>query len=485
MGAKVGKPLGQKRAPDYYNDNITGTMRNPGIYIGVVKKNDDDQHMGRLQVWIEQWGGDPEDEESWISVGYASPFAGTTSIFDQGQNYSEYEDTIKSYGWWAVPPDLDTRVLVAFNDGGNVEKGYWFACLYQRNTQISVPGIPSKKTYDGENIPAAPKNKKDPDTDLEKYVTHKPVMQALSIQGLENDPVRGLTSSSAMRESPSRVTGLLTPGQHQFVMDDGDKDGQNRLIRLRTVGGTQILLDDVAGHVYLISKKGKNWIELDADGRIHMYADEDISIHSQANINLYADKNVNIEAGQNINLKANAANIKLEAGNEISSYATTNTKITSGETSNINSQVGHYETAGVIHMNGPVAEAHSVIETYELLVNQGITQSICTVVPEHEPWAGHSGSINPNGLGNQQMQQDPAPGQNPRQPGPNEQAAPVESRIEFPNELQVNLSGATTSAAAQDAIKESNGFSPVIVKDGNGGSAGFGSPIITNDGGEG
>lgn len=478
--ARVGKPFGQKKAPPNYNAESSGSMISPGVYIGIVKKNDDNQFMGRLKVHISAFGGDPEDPSTWISVMYASPFAGTTSIFDQGNNVTEYDDTIKSYGWWAVPPDIDARVLVAFADGGRIDKGYWFACLYQRGTQISVPGIPSKNTHTGENKPAAPKNRKDTDPDLEKYVEHKPMSTALKTQGLEKDILRGTTSSSAMREAPSRVMGLLTPEQHQFVMDDGDKDGKNKLIRLRTRNGTQLLLDDTEGHIYLISKNGENWIEMSADGKIHIYGGSDINIRSQGNINMYADQSVNIEAGQSFNVKTNLGSVKLESGNEVSMFASTNTMITSGETSNINSGVGHYESAGVIHMNGPIAKAHQPIDIYQLTVNQGVTESICSIVPEHEPWGGHSGEISPKGPGNQQMQVDPAPGQTPRQPKDDESPAPITNNNQEENQEEVkSLDEVTTSPAAMMCIKDANGYSPVNVDDGSGQSGGYGSAIIS------
>lgn len=473
--ARVGKPYGQRTAPPNYSNTASGSMRSPGVYIGIVKRNDDDQNMGRLQVWIEAFGGDPEDENTWISVMYASPFAGSTSIFDQGSNVEEYEDTIKSYGWWAVPPDIDARVLVAFADGGKLDKGYWFACLYQRGTQVTVPGIPALKTYGGEDKPAAPKNKKDLDPDLEKYVEHKPMSEALNKQGLAKDTLRGVTSSSAMRESPSKVTGLLTPGQHQFVMDDGDKDGNNRLIRLRTTNGTQLLLDDVAGHVYIITKNGESWVELSADGKIHLYGSSDINIRSEGNINMYADQNVNIEAGQGFNVRTNGGSVKLESANEISTFATTNTKFTSMETSNINSGVAHYETANQIHMNGPIAELHSAIDVNQLPVNQGVKESICSMVPEHEPWAGHSGTISPLGKGNQQMQQDPAPDQTPRQPSSTDKTVPIAEDEE--EHEHIPLEDVSTSPEAVMCIKDANGYNPVNTDDESGQSGGYGSTV--------
>lgn len=476
--ARVGKPFGQKKAPSNYQVGAEGSMPSLGVYIGIVKKNDDTQRMGRLQVWIEAFGGDPENSDTWISVSYASPFAGTTSIFDQGSNVTEYEDTIKSYGWWSVPPDIDARVLVAFADGGRLDKGYWFACLYQRGTQISVPGIPAKNTHTGEDKPAAPKNRKDTDPDIEKYVEHKPMSDALNIQGLSKDNLRGTTSSSAMRETPSRVMGLLTPQQHQFVMDDGDKDGNNRLIRLRTRNGTQLLLDDVIGHIYLISKNGENWVEMSADGQIHVYASNDINIRSQGNINMYSDKSINIEAGISFNVKTNLSSINLESGDKVSTFASTDTMITSALTSNINSGVGHYETAGVIHMNGPVAKSHQPLEIINLTVNDGLKQSICNTVPEHEPWRGHTGSLNPVGPGNQQMQKDPAPDQTPRQPGPEEEPTPIASQDNADQE-EKPLEETTTSPEAMMCMRECNEYTPVNIDDGDGQSGGYGSAITS------
>lgn len=477
--ARVIKANGNKKAPEsYINDRGAGIPRMHGIFAGIVKRNDDSQYMGRLQVYIPEFGGDPESDSSWYVASYASPFAGSTSIFDQGQNIEEYEDTIKSYGFWAVPPDIDSQVLVAFADG-KTDKCYWFACMYQRGTQVSVPGLPAGKTHKGENIPVAPKNRKDLDPDLKKYVAHTPAYNALKTQGLENDPLRGTTTSGAMRETPSKVIGLLTPGQHQLVLDDGDKDGNNRLIRIRTTNGTQLLLDDVAGHIYLVSKNGESWVELSADGRIHLYGSKDINIRSQENINLYADNNVNIEAGLSINLKANYGNFQA-SGIEVSMLAETNTKITSGETSNILSGLAHYETAAVIHMNGPPAAPANVIPMHNLAVNQGIKNSICSIVPEHEPWAGHSGMINPVGTGNMQTQKDPAPDQiQSRLPKENEMPAPI---IPTPDKgEEVSIAEAVVSEELIDVIKEQNGYTPVNTSDDTGESGGYGSVIIPSE----
>lgn len=456
-----------------------GLSSSHGVFIGTVKKNDDNQHMGRLQVYIPDFGGKPDDENNWISVSYATPFGGSTSIFEQGSNVENYDDTIKSYGFWAVPPDIDSRVLVAFA-GGKLDLGYWFACLLQRGTQVSIPGLPAGRTHKGDNRPIAPKNKKDTDPDLEKYVQHDPAYNALKRQGLENDPTRGTTTSGATRESPSRVIGLLTPGQHQFVLDDGDKDGKNRLIRLRTRNGAQILMDDVSGHIYAITKDGSSWIELSNDGQIHLYGSADINIRSEKNINLRADKNVNIEAGDAINIRSERGESELVVNTNVSILTPNDTTISSGGASHISSSVAHYETAGEIHMNGPTAAITSKLDLNSLSVNQSVTNSICSTVPEHEPWAGHAGSINPVGPGNQQMKQDPAPEQTPRQPKDGESGAPINPSNQDKAE-SVPVSEAKTSDNAVNVIKDQNGYTPVNVEDAGGQSVGYGSELTTDN----
>ena len=476
--SKVAQNASQGKVQQAYRSGATDNMgiSSPiGVYIGVVKRNDDNQNMGRLQVYIQDFGGNPDDPESWISVSYASPFAGSTSIYKQGSNVQSYEDTIKSYGMWFVPPDIDARVLVAFANG-KIDLGYWFACLYQRGTQVSIPGIGAQRTYDGDNIPAAPKNKRDKDPDLQQYVTHKPMYDALKKQGLENDSLRGTGSSSVTRESPSKVMGILTPEQQQFVIDDGDSGGNNRLIRLRTTNGVQLLLDDTGGHIYMISKNGESWIEISADGQIHLYGSKDINIRSETNVNIRADNNVNIEAGNNVNIKAVSNNVQLQAGTDINTLATGDTKITSQGTSNINSQVAHYETAGLIHMNGPAAAAAESLTVNTLAVNQSVTESVCAVVPEHEPWRGHAGAINPVGVGNQQMKKDPAPGQMPRVPQAEDKGAEL-SVPPATDPVMVDVKTAKTSEPMVNIIKEENGFTPVAVEDGGGESVGFGSTL--------
>ena len=148
-------------------------------------------------------------------------------------------------------------------------------------------------------------------------------------QGLLVDTVRGSTTSSFSRDTSNRMFGINTPGAlsndpfdkklvgpnktkfkvtpmggHVFVMDDGDEQGLNNLVRLRSRSGHQILLHDTDDLIYIGNAKGTAWIEMTADGKIDVFASDSVSIHSKADFNFVADRDINFEAKRNINYKA-------------------------------------------------------------------------------------------------------------------------------------------------------------------------------------
>lgn len=132
----------------FTRDTHEGRIRDSLVHIGFIKKNDDVQRMGRLAVWIPEIGGNPEDESSWIIVSYCSPFAGSTDPRRVSQDSQTMEGSQQSYGFWAVPPDLENQVLVVFANG-DLSKGFWIGCVWQQNMNHMIPGIAA-------NIPTDP-----------------------------------------------------------------------------------------------------------------------------------------------------------------------------------------------------------------------------------------------------------------------------------------------------------------------------------------
>ena len=378
-----------------------------GIYEAIVVSSKDIQKNGRLKVRLVDNNTnvdfiDENDSQNYlnITVQWSSPFAGATNLKDTvasgdptapGEQDPDktFGGTQRSYGMWMIPPDTGNRVLVMFI-GGDISKGVVVGCMYQSLMNHMVPGIARSKTFtsnEGETleVPVAEYNKASDEaanvdwsvsrkndgqtpTDNVTRPSHTEVFNGLKEQGLEQDKTRGLSSSSARRESPSKVYGILTPDANQFVMDDGDQ----QLIRLRTKSGAQLLLDETNGNVYIINKKGTGWIEIDNDGKIDVWSADSVSVRSQKDINLRADRDLNLESGRNTNIRtmatgtfnldvADALNIKtakattLTSGENLHVSTTGINHFTASGNTEIKSGGNHNETATEIHMNGPAA----------------------------------------------------------------------------------------------------------------------------------
>lgn len=296
-----------------------------GVFMGFVKDTADVQKMGRLRVWIPEFGSAPEEDNGWITVSYCSPFAGATNVFgNNATDIKTFEGTQTSYGMWMIPPDVNNQVLIMFING-DPAKGVWIGCMYNQFMNNMIPGMAASDInyqYNGVQVPVAEYNKNDksvtiPDKALHPYEATK--FNGIGNQGLITDMGRGVTNSSARRESPSNVFGIITPGPiinntsstpvdeirrkggSSFIMDDGVG---TEYTQLATKSGAQIKIDETNGFVYLINRDGTAWIQMDQKGNIDIFGATNISMRAQQDINLRADRNINIEAGQNIYMKA-------------------------------------------------------------------------------------------------------------------------------------------------------------------------------------
>jgi hypothetical protein len=285
-----------------------------------------------------------------------SPFYGVTSSRFEGNSSENFNDVQKSYGMWMVPPDVGTTVIVIFPQGAGF--GYWIGCVPDIYQNHMVPGLAASSDlaitseqekrygigYGVSSLPVAEFNKKvNKGTNQNISRLAKPVhpfADVLLKQGLLADSIRGVTSSSARREIPSTVFGISTPGPvdtsdgapkgklgfdnldndsklnatglfpisrlggSTFVMDDGDQNGDNELVRIRTRTGHQILLHNKADLIYIGNSTGTVWIELTSAGKIDVYAEDSVSIHTKGDFNLRADRDFNLEAGRNFNINS-------------------------------------------------------------------------------------------------------------------------------------------------------------------------------------
>jgi hypothetical protein len=404
-------------------ENNVNASEGKGPFLARVIENFDPKYMGTLRVQLlRDVGNRPNDEGSFKYAKYMSPFYGVTGVEHNGQN-NDFTDTQKAYGMWMVPPDPGTIVIVMKIEGFG---WYWMGCVQDEFMNFMVPGLAAtevttekgsvKKPAAEYNINVYPGDKGD------KTMIPKPVhpfADTLEAQGLLADETRGITTSSARRESPSNVFGISTPGPidrtstgkrgdtgsrqnrvlgafvsrlggSTFVMDDGDENflrkkpaseappeyasvendekgnvkiPHNELIRLRTRTGHQILLHNSEDLIYIGNARGTSWIELTSNGKIDIYAEDSISVHTKNDINFTADRDINFKAGRNVNTDAGGWIKETSVGNN-------ETKATA----NI------LETATNVHMNSGGNPATAAAKPQR--------------TPQAEPWDGHE-NLNP------------------------------------------------------------------------------------------
>jgi hypothetical protein len=441
----------------------------------VVKNVVDSTRGGRLQVYIADFGStNPDDSKSWTTVGYMTPFFGVTQATGGTSDDGSYLQNPSSYGMWFSPPDVGSSVVCIFING-DINYGFWIGCLPKPEQLQMVPAIGSfgnvitnggeAQSYGGATVlPVTNINTNNSSiTNSDQFLNAaKPVhsYQAgiYSQQGLIRDPVRGPISTSASRESPSRVGwGVNTPGRpiyeggyddstiknvanqestdstqlkvisrrggHSIVMDDGDVSGKDQLIRLRTALGHQILMSDDGQTLFIIHSNGQSYIELGKEGTIDMYSTNSVNVRTQGDLNLHADNNININAAKDINIASKNLNINTEkdisyrTGGNFKGYSVgTYTYKVDGAMSMSSGGEGSYASGGIMYVNGSKVNlntgATSVNPETVPLINAvahtdtlfdktkgwasapGKLLSIVTRAPAHSPWASANQGVN-------------------------------------------------------------------------------------------
>lgn len=364
----------------------------PGPFVAKVISHLDPRRMGTLQVQLLSdivSGNDKDEPGQLFNARYCTPFYGVNNVQSNGKNQT-YQESQQSYGFWAVPPDPGTKVLVIFAEG-QANQCYWIGCIQDEYMNYMVPdGRATKdasrihqdtvpKDYKGMELPVGEYNKK-----ITTATTANPsdfehpynpnFTNKLATQGLLEDKIRGLTTSSARRDIPNTVYGWNTPGPldkrdgapkgtygpvgesvqlhrsrlggSSIVMDDGDpevfreqapfeapsnyrdigtnpneidKVNQeypfNELTRIRTRTGHQILLHNSEDLIYIGNGRGTAWVELTSNGKIDVYAKDSINFRTETDLNIKADRDINIESGKDIHITA-GRNYKLNVNND-------------------------------------------------------------------------------------------------------------------------------------------------------------------------
>lgn len=370
-----------------------------GPYIATVVSHLDTKFMGSLKVRLNRTmtaSGDEEDGQNLITAFYASPFYGVTNFRALGPN-DDFRETQQSYGFWAVPPDPGTRVLVTFVEG-RTDICFWFACVPDDYMNFMVPDGrpattmvtpgPNGTDQRGQKLPVGEYNKilTDPAGNSSPTTYQKPVnrdfMNRLIESGLIEDDFRGLTSSSARREVPSAVFGMNTPGPldkragargiragdsehnmdifsqrlggHSIVMDDGDanilrkghpseapaeyvdveRSDEEVTDEMRTLPANELFrIRTRTGHQILLHNTEDLIYISNSRGTAW------IELTSNGKIDIYAQDSISMHTEGEFNVTADS-NINLTSGANINLNATKSIKSTAG--SSIDNTAGTY-----------------------------------------------------------------------------------------------------------------------------------------------
>jgi hypothetical protein len=454
--------------PQNYKFDRGGVPAEMGPYVGVVKNNVDSTRSGRLQVFIEQFAGNtPDDPSLWRWVSYVTPFYGVTPVVGSNVGAGSYLGNPQSYGMWFTPPDIGVKVICFFVGGDPSVGGYYIGCIPEPGVNHMIPAVGASTNFKTDNqtqaqyfagatqLPVTEINTRNlqisenPRFFDQPKPVHSVIAGAMFQQGIIKDTDRGPITSNSQRESPSSAFGLSTPGRavyqggladsdidvkldkarladlniigrrggHTLVLDDGDLNGKDNLVRLRTAKGHQITMSDTGDFFYILHANGQTWLEFNSEGSVDLYSTNSVNIRTQGTLNLHADKDINMYAGGSINAKAE--NIKMQSNqnfdliseNNLKLYGSAAVGVRSDGSLSLKSETASWAggsemnfKAEVINLNGPPAAPvvrPSALKDRKLpdtsfdstLGWQSVDGALTTIVtraPTHEPYAFHN-----------------------------------------------------------------------------------------------
>jgi len=549
-GENIQRSTGQ---PRNYKTDRGGMPVPPGAYIGIVKNNVDPSRSGKLQVYIQQFGGpDSNNQKSWSTVSYCPPFYGSTPAGASAGTGAFEQGNPQSYGMWFTPPDIGVQVLCLFVAGEPV--GYYVGCVPSQGITHMVPAVGSvvkaqamtqnatQASYfaGSERLPVTEINNSNTQISQNpKYFdqpkpVHSYVAGILFQQGLINDQVRGSIGSTSQRESPSNCYGISTPGRaiyqggigagaggeagitgktldaaapnaatviarrggHTLVMDDGDLQGNDNLVRIRTSKGHQITMSDDGDCLYICHANGQSWIELGQEGTLDVYTTNSVNLRTQGTINLHADEDINMFAGGKINMKSTKgttmqsdADMTVSNKGQLTLFSQAGIGLKTPGTLAMTSQLGSSAASSTLSFNGskinlnggPKAEVATPAGLTKYLLpkvefnastgwiaNPTGLESIVTRAPTHEPYPYHN-----QGVSVSVKLAGPAPTPPPAAPpvpakttitktGDTATTAAKEAAVKSatttsaPNPPTVNASSVTWNANSRDSIEIAN-----------------------------
>lgn len=318
-----------------------------GLTLGLVVNTDDPLEQGRLQVFCPALNDNPKKIAHLPWASYIMPFGGSINnpnyTRGSGKGKATSEGAIH-YGFLGIC-ELGAHVIVGCIDG-DPRRRFWLGSIpemqethtlltgrfdwdsrngtpdgpltsdkkpiqpiYDNLTEAFVDKTsrewksrgadyqPMANSVDGNGSPSEVKGSQYLDDSYEGLSENEKdewVKETLGAHGYD-------WSGFGSHYKSSRVFGYCTPGFHAFYMDDRPF---NSRVKMRSGEGHMILLDDTNERIYLMTNKGKNWIEMDSNGNIDVYSERRVSINAAKDINLTSGSTIRLHAQDGIHMFA-------------------------------------------------------------------------------------------------------------------------------------------------------------------------------------
>jgi hypothetical protein len=204
-------------------------------------------------------------------------------------------------------------------------------------------------------------------------------------------------------------------------MDDGDIEGTDQLVRIRTSKGHQIMFNDSDECIHIIHANGLSWAELGKEGTVDVYGANSVNVRTAGHLNLHADKNVNINANEHVNIKGKKSvniesdkmiqiisekdyilyakmSLKVKSDGTIEQQSATTTKTTSGATMSIvGGPIVNINSGGAANVSKPKNIVKRDLADVAFSGGEWkITDSVETIVTRmttHEPYPLHNRGV--------------------------------------------------------------------------------------------
>jgi hypothetical protein len=237
--------------------------------------------------------------------------------------------------------------------------------------------------------------------------------------GMKPNDIRTKLNSGELKSGDAKVIGRV--GGHSLVMDDGDLEGNNSLLRLRTSKGHQITMNDSGNFFYIIHANGQTWIEFGVEGTVDVYATNSVNVRTKGDINLHADRDINMFAGRYLKMKSKEdmqiesdTFLAMQAQEDITLYSKSTIGVKADGTLTLNSASGSWGAgsslalqAGGIDLNGPAAGTvtnpqpltTTLLDDTEWDTSKGWMvkpeglSSVVSRAPTHEPYPYHNKGV--------------------------------------------------------------------------------------------